>query len=322
MNKKIVGMVLCGLITVSTYVSGYANESKSVESGKTAVIQEIEPNDKMAEAQSIPFNTNINGSASYGNDDYFKFRLPVDSTLYFDGTSYTSSSVYIYFDIYDEYGKKIYTNWSLNNDTRKYNKELTAGVYYLKVRTGWDGNNKYYFNLSRNYFRDTQKHWAENQINNFVDKGYINGYHDNTFKPDNSITRAEFVRILNNTFGLTKLSGKVFNDTTNHWARKDIDIAVTNGVCNGKSTTEFKPDDSITREEAALMIANYKKIKDTNHDKLNIFYDNKEVSSWAKDGVEGAIENGYMNGYSENNTFRPKNNITRAEAVSTLSRAK
>lgn len=67
------------------------------------------------------------------------------------------------------------------------------------------------------------------------------------------------------------------------------------------------------------MISNYEKLEDDNHNKLNAFNDAENVSDWAKDGVEGVIEKGYMNGYADN-TFKPKGKITRAEAVITLSR--
>ena len=168
---------------------------------------------------------------------------------------------------------------------------------------------------------DIKGHWAESQINSFVSSGHINGYGDGTFKPDNSITRAEFIKIFNKYFGLTKTSGKVFNDTKTHWARIEIDIAVTNGVANGISLTEFQPDEPITREQAAKMISNYLKLDDTNHDKVEKYKDMDQISSWALNSVEGVIELGYMKGY-EDNTFRPTNNITRAEAVVTLSRIK
>lgn len=168
---------------------------------------------------------------------------------------------------------------------------------------------------------DISNHWAKDRIELFVSKGYVGGYADKTFRPNNSITRAEFVTIFNKAFGLTTSSGRVFVDTTNHWAKTQIDIAVTNGVCNGKSATEFKPNDPITREEASVMIANYKKLADTNYDKLNKYNDSNQVSSWAKNSVEGMIENGYMSGYSDG-TFRPKGKITRAEAVVTLSRVR
>ncbi|WP_460422589.1 S-layer homology domain-containing protein [Paraclostridium sordellii] len=176
-------------------------------------------------------------------------------------------------------------------------------------------------NQNKKIFNDVKDHWAADKIDLFTQKGYINGYEDNSFKPDNSITRAEFVKIVNKYFGLTKKSGKVFNDTVNHWAKDEIDIAVTNGVCKGMSNEEFSPDKPITREQASLMISNYKKIADHNYDKINRFADKLEISDWAKSGVEGVLEKGYMNGYPDN-TFKPQSNITRAEAVVTLSRVK
>ena len=170
-------------------------------------------------------------------------------------------------------------------------------------------------------FNDVYKHWAKNTIDLFVREGYINGYGDNTFRPDNSITRAEFVKILNKYFGLKKGSGKVFNDTKKHWAKDEIDIAVTNGVCQGVSKEEFMPDEPITREQASVMISNFRKISDNNNDKMKKFSDYKDISVWAVSGVEGVLENGYMNGYPDN-TFKPKSNMTRAEALVTLSRIK
>ncbi|CEP81566.1 exported protein [[Clostridium] sordellii] len=174
---------------------------------------------------------------------------------------------------------------------------------------------------NKKIFTDVKGHWAADKIDLFTQKGYINGYEDNSFKPDNSITRAEFVKIVNKYFGLTKKSGKAFNDTVNHWAKDEIDIAVTNGVCKGMSNEEFSPDKPITREQASLMISNYKKIADNNYKKINRFTDKLEISDWAKSGVEGVLKNGYMNGYPDN-TFKPQSNITRAEAVVTLSRVK
>ena len=168
---------------------------------------------------------------------------------------------------------------------------------------------------------DINEHWAESTIRDFISNGYINGYDDNTFRPNNSITRAEFIKIFNKYFELNKKSGKTFNDTSTHWAKDEIDIAVTHGVINGYPDNTFRPNEPITREQAAKIISNYKKIEDDNFDKLNKYKDAINVSSWAKDSVEGVLEQGYMNGYSDN-TFRPKNNITRAEAVVTLSRIK
>ncbi|WCK54300.1 S-layer homology domain-containing protein [Aneurinibacillus sp. Ricciae_BoGa-3] len=52
--------------------------------------------------------------------------------------------------------------------------------------------------------KDVSGHWAQAQITKWVDKGYISGYADGTFKPNNSITRAEFMTLVNKSFGLLK----------------------------------------------------------------------------------------------------------------------
>ena len=173
--------------------------------------------------------------------------------------------------------------------------------------------------FSYEIFDDALGHWAEDTIFDFYNKGYISGYADNTFQPDGKITRAEFVKTLNKYFNLTKTSGVSFNDTKNYWAKNEIDIAVTNGICQGMSSTEFKPNDPITREQAAVMIANYLNIKDTNYDKMSKFKDKNQVSSWAKSSVEALLEKGYLTGTSST-TIGPKDNTTRAQSVTLLSR--
>ena len=183
-------------------------------------------------------------------------------------------------------------------DLRKIDKENIKSTYPLEY--------------------DFQNHWAENAIQLAMDEDWV--AKSNTFRPNDPITRAEFVKVFNRVFGLSNKSGKVFNDTINHWAKDEIDIAVTNGVCSGKSLVEFKPNDFLTREEAAVMISNYKKIADENYDKLNNYKDKDQVSIWAKSSVEGVIEKGYMG--AGGSYFNPKGKITRAEAVVALSRVK
>lgn len=183
-----------------------------------------------------------------------------------------------------------------------------------------------YYNLDKHNltyaypkFNDYKDSWAKNQIEEFLERSFIGGYPDGSFRPDNNITRAEFVKILNKVFGLANTSGVVFTDTKTHWAKNDIDIAVTNGVAEGVSPAQFMPDKPITREQAAKMIASYKGLKSSEHTNLSKYSDANKVSSWAKDYVESVIKTGYMTGYNDN-TFRPTNNITRAEAVVTFSR--
>ena len=169
-------------------------------------------------------------------------------------------------------------------------------------------------------FTDVSKdYWAYSQIQDFVKKGYIEGYGDNTFRSQGPIKRNEFVKIFNKVFGLTNKSGIVFDDTKDNWAKDEIDIAVTNGVAQGVSNILFEPERYVTRQEAAKMLANYMKLDDKNHDKIKQFSDYNQKAEWAKDALEGNVEKGYIQGTSEG-ILAPKNNITRAEAVTLLSR--
>ena len=165
----------------------------------------------------------------------------------------------------------------------------------------------------------SETNWAYPQIQDFVQKGYINGYEDNTFKPNEPIKRNEFIKIFNKVFGLTEKSGIVFDDTKENWAIDEIDIAVTNGVAEGVGNNKFEPESYITREVAAKMIANYMNIDDKNHNKIKKFPDYNQISDWAIDAFEGNVENGYIQGNDEGK-LAPKNNITRAEVVTLLSR--
>ena len=165
----------------------------------------------------------------------------------------------------------------------------------------------------------SQDYWAYSQIQSFVEKGYIDGYGDGTFRPQNPIKRNEFVKIFNKVFGLTKKSGIVFDDTKDNWAKDEIDIAVTNGVAQGVSSTLFEPDRYVTRQEAAKMLSNYMKLDDTNHDKIKKFSDYNQIAEWAKDALEGNVEKGYIKG-TDAGMLAPKDNMTRAEVVTLLSR--
>ncbi|WP_289294109.1 N-acetylmuramoyl-L-alanine amidase [Romboutsia ilealis] len=169
-------------------------------------------------------------------------------------------------------------------------------------------------------FTDVGKdYWAYSQIESFVEKGYIDGYGDGTFRPQDPIKRNEFVKIFNRVFGLTEKSGIVFGDTKDNWAKDEIDIAVTNGVAQGVGDNKFEPEQYITREAATKMLANYMNIEDKNHDKIKKFSDYNQISDWAKDAFEGNLEKGYIQGTDEGK-LAPKSNITRAEVVTLLSR--
>lgn len=166
---------------------------------------------------------------------------------------------------------------------------------------------------SRN-LTDIAGHWAVSSINQLVAAGAISGYPDGSFKPDNTITRAEFATVLVKAFHLASQDGKTFTDTAGHWA-KDYIAAAANGVVNGYENGAFGPDDPITREQMAVMVVKAAKLAKASGELQ--FADSGSISDWAREAVITATQNGIMKG-NPDNTVRPGDSATRAEAVTVI----
>ena len=164
---------------------------------------------------------------------------------------------------------------------------------------------------------DIQGHWAQNTINKWVDKGDISGYPDGTFRPNNMITRAEFVVLVNNAMGYSKSGYAYFSDVPNHyWGKNAIQTGVAAGYISGDGDGTFRPNDPVTRQEAAAMISRILGLKQ-NDSRAYRYTDSYAISNWAK-GVVGAVsEAGIMAGYPDG-SFGPNKVLTRAEAVLAL----
>ena len=105
-----------------------------------------------------------------------------------------------------------------------------------------------------NTFSDVAKsHWAANYIGYMQQFGIITGYADGSFRPDASVTRAEFAAIASRFERLTE-GNKSFSDVpSSHWAAKYINFAATRGWVNGYADGTFRPNNSITRAEVAAV---------------------------------------------------------------------
>lgn len=232
----------------------------------------------------------------------------------------TNVDLYIGQGIYkDVVASQIDTQLAIN---QKYSS-VKGSVYYTTediMSNRSDCRNKIKNFLKENQIpQDIKGHWAYDSIKQFIEKGYISGYEDKTFKPNNSITRAEFVKIVNKVFNFTEQDGENFKDIEpGTWYYEDICIGVRAGYINGYQDETFRPNEPISREEAASIISTITKLYGKSSLK---FIDDNKIGLWAKESVYGLVENNIMSGY-EDNTFRPKNKITRAEAVATLSRVK
>ncbi|MDL4838893.1 S-layer homology domain-containing protein [Aquibacillus rhizosphaerae] len=86
-------------------------------------------------------------------------------------------------------------------------------------------------------------------------KGYINGFTDGTFRPNETLTRAEMAKIISVAYNLESNNSISFSDSSNSWANHYIEGLVNNGVTNGYSDGTFRPNNNITRVEFSLMLA-------------------------------------------------------------------
>ena len=94
--------------------------------------------------------------------------------------------------------------------------------------------------------------WYNAAINDVVKAGYMKGYPDGSFKPDQPITRAEFAAILSHVLKDTTAPNP-FKDTAGHWAKDAIDKAYAQGIIKGYGDNTFRPDALVSRAEAVAM---------------------------------------------------------------------
>lgn len=165
-------------------------------------------------------------------------------------------------------------------------------------------------------FIDIADHWANKDISNLSDQGIIEGYSDGSFKPDNPITRAEFITIINRATAIEAMDyDEEFSDVAkSDWFAEQISAAAKYEYIKGYDDGTIRPRKYISRNEAAVILARILKLE------LNsemTFVDKDEIPDWARSYV-GAVSNaGYIKGYADN-TFAGRRNITRAESSSLI----
>ena len=164
---------------------------------------------------------------------------------------------------------------------------------------------------------DTNGHWAESAINSWISSGYISGYPDGTFRPNNAISRAEFVTIANKAFGFTSSQGISFNDVKpGYWAYSEIQKGVAAGYIQGDTIGTFRPGSAVSRQEVAVMLSNLAGYSSDEGAAYN-YTDRWAMANWAAGAIGAVSRNGVMSGYPDG-TFRPQQALTRAEAVASL----
>lgn len=168
-------------------------------------------------------------------------------------------------------------------------------------------------------FSDISGHWGEEYIKRMNELGIVNGFEDKTFRPDNGVTRAEFIKMLVSVIDIPSGEKCSFDDVSeSDWYFSYVSDAVTAGIVSGISLDRFAPNDGLTRQDAAVMV--YRSISDALTASVrNIKYaDENEISDYAIDAVKALSEAGIVKG--SDGRYNPEDGITRAEAAVLLLR--
>lgn len=164
-------------------------------------------------------------------------------------------------------------------------------------------------------FSDIGDHWAKNWIEKAVKLGFVSGYEDGTFKPDRTITRAEFSKLINNALHTEKKADLSFSDVSNkEWFYAEVQKSVASGFFSGYENNTFRPNNPIKREEVAKVVSSAITTGEADGEGATMLSDYGTIQEWAKPSVNSVYNKGYILGYPEG-VYRPAKALTRAEAV-------
>ena len=196
-----------------------------------------------------------------------------------------------------------------------FSTEKPTGEVVGAVTGGVDEDGGYVPNLTTPFADLGGFEWAEESVSNLYRIGAINGKSEKTFAPSDTVTRAEFAKILITAFfGTPTENEEIFQDTKG-WAVPYVTYGVKHGIINGISETNFAPDENVTREQAASIVARALKAKGyVSEKKGKTFDDSDAISDWAKEGVDMLSGAKIISGRGLD-MFCPKDNMTRAEAA-------
>ncbi len=178
-------------------------------------------------------------------------------------------------------------------------------------------------------FQDLSYHrWAKDYIYNLVYLGVINGVTKSSFDPGANLTRAQLVKMLCAIEGddIDEYRGyTVFYDVpVNQWYAPYVNWAKENNVTQGISSTEFGPDEPITRQDFVTMLYRYAQqsgVTLPDFAPTTQFIDAATISDYAIESVAAMCQAGIIQGYAEANqgySFRPRNFTSRAEGAKML----
>lgn len=181
--------------------------------------------------------------------------------------------------------------------------------------------------LAQATFSDVQGSWAQSCITQLASNGIISGYPDGTFRPNASVTRAEFAAMVNKAFPNAQRTRNSiqFNDVpSNYWAYTAIQTASQTGFLSGYPGQVFKPNQNIPRAQVLVALAsglNYSPTQPVTTTLNANFTDANVIPSYADNGIAAATEKSLVVDYPDVKYLKPNQLASRAEVSAFLCQA-
>ena len=173
---------------------------------------------------------------------------------------------------------------------------------------------------------DISSHWAKDTVRDAVQRGWITGYPDHSFRPNATLSRADFVTLLSRMSG-EELSGydkSPFSDVKDTaYYRASVAWAVDAGIVSGFPDGTFHPTENVTRQQMAHIMRLYLQHKGKDVSEIDETVDERiadidDIGAWALDDVRFCYSTGLLQGRPAG--FVPQGTATRAEAATVLMR--
>lgn len=201
--------------------------------------------------------------------------------------------------------------------TNVYQKD---GKWYAAINSLTNGTYVLVYNVES--FADAASKWYADAANEMASRCVVFGRTDGTFDGDASVTRAEFAAMAVRALGLPTDGKSSFTDVkSTDWFASAVGVAAEYGLVNGYEDGSFKPDASITRQEAMAMAQRAAKVAELTGKtgELTAFSDANSVADWAKAAAQFNVGSGLIVGKGSA-TLDPTGSITRAESATVLLR--
>ncbi|MEA3304645.1 MAG: S-layer homology domain-containing protein, partial [Patescibacteria group bacterium] len=162
--------------------------------------------------------------------------------------------------------------------------------------------------------------WAQGAVQALADEAIISGYEDGSFHPNDTVTRAQFAKIIvlaADGITIDEDSTSSFSDVEgDFWGVKYIEAAKTAGIVNGNADGTFAPNAAVNRAAAAKMISLAFGISMDKAEGAPHFAD-VPANEWFYDYVEAVYNYSIVGGY-DNGNFGPNDALTRAQAAAMI----